>query len=309
MTPWLLAFPGHESLAASLQRELRAERVAFELRSFPDGETYVRIDSDVRDRDVAVLCTLHRPDTRILPLIFIVRTLRELGARSVGLVAPYLAYMRQDKRFHPGEAVTSEVFAQLVSSAADWLVTIDPHLHRRRSLAEIYNIPTEVTHAAPLLSDWILAHVDEPLVVGPDSESEQWVRRVAEAVPCPYVVLEKTRRGDRDVSVSEVMQIDRWRGRTPVLVDDIISSARTMSVVVRQFREAEFGAPVCLGVHGVFAPDAGETLKQAGAGRIVTTNTIAHASNAIDVATLLAVPIAAFVSQSDRQPAPTRDQH
>jgi len=304
MTPLLLAYPGHERLAASLQLELRAEHVAFELRSFPDGETYVRIDSDVRDRDVAILCTLHRPDTRILPLIFIVRTLRELGARSVGLIAPYLAYMRQDKRFHPGEEVTSEVFAQVISRAADWLVTMDPHLHRRQSLAEIYSIPTAVTHAAPLLSDWILAHVDEPLVVGPDSESEQWVRSVAEAVPCPHVVLEKTRRGDRDVSVSTVPGIDRWRGRTPVLVDDIISSARTMGVVVRQFREAEFAAPVCLGVHGVFAPDAWETLKNAGAGRVVTTNTIAHASNEIDVAILLAVPVTGFLSQSERQPAP-----
>ena len=303
MSPLLLAYPGHESLAQSLRRELQAEPVAFELRSFPDGETYLRIDSDVRDRPVLVLCTLHRPDTRILPLIFIVRTLRELGARSVGLVAPYLGYMRQDKRFHPGEAVTSEIFAQLVSRAADWLVTMDPHLHRRRSLGEIYSIPTVVTHAAPLLSEWIRAHIEDPLVVGPDAESEQWVGSVAQGVPCPHVVLEKTRRGDRDVSVSAVAEIERWRGRTPVLVDDIISSARTLVEVVRQFRAADFAAPVCVGVHGVFADGALESLLAAGAGRVVTTNTIAHASNVIDVARLLAEPAREFLSQPARQPA------
>lgn len=303
MTPMLLSYPGHEALASGLHTELRAESVAFELRSFPDGETYIRIDSDVRDRDVAVLCTLHRPDARILPLVFIVRTLRELGARSVGLIAPYLAYMRQDKRFHPGEAVTSEVFAQLISSAADWLVTMDPHLHRRRSLAEIYSIPTAVTHAAPLLSDWIRAHIDEPLVIGPDYESEQWVRGVAEGVACPYVVLEKTRRGDRDVSVSEVTQLERWRGRTPVLVDDIISSARTMAAAVRQFRDAGFAAPVCVGVHAVFADDALETLRAAGAGRVVTTNTIAHPSNGMDIASLLAAPVNTLFAETTRQSA------
>lgn len=303
MTPLLLAYPGHESLARSLQRELQAECVAFELRSFPDGETYLRIDTDVRDRPVAILCTLHQPDTRILPLIFIARTLRELGARSVGLVAPYLAYMRQDKRFHPGEALTSEIFAQLVSRAADWLVTMDPHLHRRRSLGEIYSVPTAVIHAAPLLSEWIRSHVENPLVVGPDAESEQWVRSVAQAVPCPHVVLEKTRRGDREVSVTAVAEIERWRGRTPVLVDDIISSAHTMSEVVRQFRAAGFPPVVCIGVHGVFAAEALETLRAAGAGRVVSTNTIAHASNDIDVARLLAVPVIEFLLQPARQPA------
>lgn len=303
MMPLLLAYPGQEPLATSLQRQLNAERVIFELRNFPDGETYLRIDSDVRDRDVAILCTLHRPDARILPLIFIVRTLRELGAKSVGLVAPYLAYMRQDKRFHSGEAVTSEIFAQIVSRAADWLVTMDPHLHRRRSLGEIYSIPAAVAHAAPLLSDWIRAQVDEPLVVGPDAESEQWVRSVAQAVPCPYVVLEKTRRGDRDVSVSAVQEIERWRGRTPVLVDDIISSARTMTAAVGQFRAAGFAAPVCVGVHAVFADDALESLRAAGAGRVVTTNTITHASNDMDVAPLLAIPVIGLLSQPARQPA------
>src|SRR6185503_12811188 len=121
-----------------------------------------------------ILCTLADPDAKFLPLIFAAATARELGAARVGLVAPYLAYMRQDRRFNPGEAVTSRYVAKLISGAFDWLVTVDPHLHRYGALGEIYTIPTRAIHAAPLMSDWIRRNVPDPLIVGPDSESEQW---------------------------------------------------------------------------------------------------------------------------------------
>lgn len=291
MKSMLLAYPGNEPVGEALRLRLDSEPVAFAMRRFPDGETYVRIDSDVADRTVTVVCTLHSPDEKLLPLVFITSTLRELGARSIGLVTPYLAYMRQDRRFQPGEALTSLSFARLLSANFDWLVTVDPHLHRRRSLAEIYSIPGEVVHAAPLLTRWIRQHVSKPLVVGPDAESEQWVRAVAEAVPCPFIVLEKTRHGDRDVAVSAAPKIEGWADRTPVLVDDIISSARTMIETVRQWARAGFPAPVCLAVHGVFDQQAYEALKQAGAARIVTTNSIPHPSNDIDIGDVLAEPV------------------
>lgn len=287
----LLAFPGNEALASSLCQALGAGPVTIAMRRFPDAETYLRIDSDVTDGAVGIVCTLQDPDARFLPLAFMADTLRDLGARSVGLVAPYLAYMRQDRRFQPGEAITSASFARLLSARFDWLVTVDPHLHRRQSLAEIYTIPAEVVQAAPLLTAWIRGHVQDPLVVGPDSESEQWVRAVADAVPCPYVVLEKTRRGDRDVSVSAIRDRPELHGRTPVLVDDIVSSARTMIETVRQLRATGRPAPVCLAVHGLFAPGAYESLREAGAAWIVTTNSVPHMSNAIDLAPILAGPV------------------
>lgn len=291
MKPALLAYPGNEALGDALGKALDAEPVAFAMRQFPDGETYLRIDSAVRDRTVALVCTLRSPDERLLPLVFMAETLRELGAERVGLVAPYLAYMRQDRRFQAGEALTSSSFARLLSAKFDWLVTVDPHLHRRQSLAEIYTIPTEIAHAAPLLARWIRDHVKDPLIVGPDAESEQWVRAVSEAVPCPHIVLEKTRRGDREVEVSGIPDLARIAGRSPVLVDDIVSLAGTMIEAVKRLRASGLPAPVCVAVHGVFAPGAYEGLWEAGAVRIVTTNSIQHVSNEMDLAPVLAGPV------------------
>lgn len=296
MSPLVVAYPGNEGLAESLRRVTDADALGIAMRRFPDGETYLRVDGEVHGRTVVVACTLHDPDSRFLPLAFLADTLRELGARAIGLVAPYLAYMRQDRRFQAGEALTSESYARRLSAQFDWLVTVDPHLHRRRSLAEVYAIPTEVAHAAPLLARWIREAVGGPLVVGPDEESEQWVRAVADAVPCPHVVLRKTRRGDRDVVVAGFPDAGEHAGRTPVLVDDIVSSARTMIETIGQWSRAGLKAPVCLAIHGVFAAGAYESLRSAGAARVVTTNTIPHESNAIDVAELLSAPVRRFVA-------------
>ena len=89
-------------------------------RRFPDGETYLRIDTDCAGKTVILVCTLERPDDKLLPLVFLADAVRELGAARVGLVAPYLAYLRQDRRFLPGEAVTSKTFAGLLSRYVDW---------------------------------------------------------------------------------------------------------------------------------------------------------------------------------------------
>jgi ribose-phosphate pyrophosphokinase len=279
----LLAMPGNEVLAQRLAPGF--ELMPSEMRRFPDGESYVRLLGDLQGRSLAVLCTLARPDDKFLGLAFAAATARELGAARVGLIAPYLAYMRQDRRFKPGEAVTSRPFARLLSESFDWMITVDPHLHRYGSLSEIYTIPTRVVHAAPLISAWIRTNVPDPLVIGPDSESQQWVSAVAAASGAPYTVLEKVRHGDRDVEI-KVKDLSTWRGRSAVLVDDIISSGRTMIAAVRQLTAAGYAAPVCIGVHGLFADDSDRLLAQAGA-RVVTSDTVPHPTNAISVAALL----------------------
>lgn len=286
MKSLFLALPGNGNLAASLAPMLDAEIGLLTLRQFPDGESYVRIDSPVAGRDVILLCTLDRPDAKLLPLLYIARTARDLGARRVGLIAPYLAYMRQDRQFQAGEAVTSRHFAQLVSLFADWLVTVDPHLHRLSSLSDVYSVPAREVHAAPLISQWV-AQLHAPVLIGPDGESEQWVAAVAREVGAPYLVLRKTRRGDRDVEVS-VPDIEQYRQRTPVLVDDIISTARTMIETVGHLKRAGLAPPVCVGVHAVFAGTAYSDLIAAGVARVVTCNTIEHETNAIDLAPVVA---------------------
>ncbi|MBI2379438.1 MAG: ribose-phosphate diphosphokinase [Gammaproteobacteria bacterium] len=285
--PLLFCVDGNAGLAEGLVRELGAEAGEFAHRQFPDGESYVRLLSDCKDRHVLLVCSLDRPDSRSLPLWFLADTARELGAASVGLVAPYLAYMRQDTRFAPGEAVNARLYASYLAPHFDWLVTVDPHLHRYASLAEVYTLPHRVVAAAPLLAAYVRERISHPLLIGPDAESEQWVAAVAAAADAPYRVLRKERLGDRRVRVSLPEPL-AWDHHRPVLVDDIIASGHTLLETIAQLRAAGARAPVCLAVHGLFADQAYERLLTAGAAHVVTSNSIVHVSNALDLSAALA---------------------
>jgi len=294
--PLIFSLPGNEDLSSQLAMSLNAQVGTLETRKFPDGETYLRFRTDPRGRDVVLVCTLDRPDPKFLPLVFAATTARQLGAARVGLVAPYLAYMRQDKRFNEGEAVSSTIFATLLSSAFDWLVTADPHLHRYKALDEIYAVPTGVVHAAPLIADWIASHVRAALVIGPDIESEQWVSEVAARANAPYRILRKSRRGDRDVEIT-IPDLHEFRERTPVLVDDIVSSGRTMFETARHVSAQGMSRPICIAVHALMSQEAFQSLRQAAA-EVVSTNTVQHQSNRIDVSGLLASRAAPFLRGS-----------
>jgi len=275
----LIALPGGELHAERLGAKLALPVVVPELRRFPDGELYVRIAHDVAGGPVVLVGNL-TGDT-LLAISFLAGCARDLGATSVGIVAPYLAYMRQDSCFKAGEGVTARYFGKLVSATIDWLVTVDPHLHRFDSLAKVYAIPTTIARAAPAIARWIASEVAQPVIVGPDAESRQWVAAVADHCGAPYIVLEKTRRGDRDVSVSA--PDGPWNGHTPVVIDDIVSTGRTMVEATRQLCAAGSSAPLCIAIHAVFADAVNELLVAAGARGIVTCDTIAHVSNRICV--------------------------
>lgn len=287
----LFCLDGNVGLYSALLQQGAVRGIAFSageiaLRRFPDGESYVRVLTDVTDADVFVLCSLAPADSLIMPLILLSETVREMGAKRIILLAPYLAYMRQDKPFNAGEAVSSRHFAKLLSAYINQLITVDPHLHRYNSLDEIYSVPSHVLHAAPLISAWIKNNVEKPILIGPDSESEQWVKAVADAAGAPFTVLEKQRHGDRSVSVT-VPDSSQLAGRVPVLVDDIISSGHTMLETVAHLRNLGALLPVCIGVHGIFAEHADEKLMHAGVSRLVTTNALVHTSNQIDISGLL----------------------
>lgn len=285
MSLMVLAFPGNESFADKIKTGLNAEECVATIRQFPDGESLVQVQSDVARKHVIVVATLDHPDNKILQLFFLCKKLKEDGA-NVTLVAPYLAYMRQDKAFHTGEVITSIYFASLLSSMVDRLITIDPHLHRHHSLTEIYSIPCTVLHSANFISRWIKDNINKPVLIGPDIESKQWVSQVAKEVEAPFAILNKERLGDRIVKVS-VPQAELYQSFTPVLLDDIISTGSTMIETIKHLTNVKLRPSVCIAVHGLFANDAYNQLIHAGASSIITCNTIPHASNQIDLSSLV----------------------
>jgi ribose-phosphate pyrophosphokinase len=286
--PVLFCLKPH-TLAASLGQNLPCDPGIVETRDFPDGESYQKILTPVDGRDCMILADLSHPNSKFLSLVFLCETLKELGADRVGLVAPYLCYMRQDRRFVDGEAVTSRIFAQEISRQFDWLVTVDPHLHRYHSLDEIYTIPSRVVQGAPVLSRWLEQEKDI-FLVGPDAESEQWVASIAQISGHPYVIGEKQRLGDRNVKI-QLPDTSQLLGKRAVIIDDVISSGHTVLECMRTLREKGTTDIDCACIHGIFANGIDKVLLDSGLRQLVSCNTIVHESNALDVSGLLVGPI------------------
>lgn len=286
--PLLFNLSSHP-LGLPLATAIGADSGQLSRRRFPDGESYLRVLDPVQDRDCVILVDLAHPDPEFLPLVFLAETLRESGARQVGLVAPYLSYMRQDIRFNPGEALTSAIFARQLSRVVDWLVTVDPHLHRYHSLDQIYSIPSRVVHGAELLGQWLAAQ-PKLLLVGPDSESEQWVSAIAAQSGHPFVVGSKQRLGDRKV-VIRLPELAPWRDHTAFIIDDVISSGQTVLQCIDTLQQQGITRIGCACVHGLFADGIDSVLRETGLTVLASTNTIPHATNQLDISPLLAGPV------------------
>ena len=285
--------PNHP-IPEKLSKETRLSMGKFEIRHFPDGETFLRVDTDVEQSTVVIFCDLYQPNEKLFPLLSFAENVRELGASHVCLITPYLPYMRQDKRFHAGESITSRHFAKHLSLAFDALITVDPHLHRYPTLDAVYTLNGMVCTAQPVITEFLKTQTDNLLLIGPDEESEQWVAAIAQASNRPYQILLKERSGDYDVSVTEP-ELAQYRGYRPVLVDDIISSGRTMLATIEHLESADMGKPLIIGVHGIFAKDAYSLLKKIA--DIHTCNSITHETNSLDLTPVIAEKLMHYLKQ------------
>lgn len=258
-------------------------------RAFPDGEQYVRIDGDVKGHDVAVFQSLaYRPDPLLVEYSLLVDALKGGGARSVVGVFPYLAYARQDSVFHHNEPLSAKLIPRLIEAAGtDRVITVDMHLHRFTNPGEVFRVPVQNLSAMPLLA----RHYGEMVspsavtVVGPDAESGQWAKMVAGEMGAPYIVLEKERLGDRDVRVKGELAL---RGRTALLVDDMVSTGKTLVEVITRLRKNGVRRIDALVTHALLVEGAEEKMRGAGLCELICSDTVTGIGARVSVAPILA---------------------
>ena len=193
--------------------------------------------------------------------------------------------MRQDKRFNPGECVSSRIMAKLLNPCIDHLITIDPHLHRYKSLRDIFTMKTSCLTANSLIAQYIKTHFHKPVIIGPDWESYQWAEDIAKRVGVESTVFRKTRLSSRHVEEKMIKKVE-LKNKNVIIVDDIISTGHTMIEAAKKARKLKAKSVTAIGVHGLFVEDALGKMKKY-FDKVVTTNCIEHQTNEIDVASLL----------------------
>jgi len=252
---------------------------------FPDGENKLTLPPDLSGH--VIFCrSLDHPNEKLLELLLAAKTARELGAEVLTLVAPYLCYMRQDKAFQPGEAVSQQIVGKFLADLFDNVITVDPHLHRIQYLEQAVPAASAVSLTATAqMAEFLAQRMQDPVLLAPDSEAEQWVAAVAEPNQWDYGVCEKLRSGDREVEIA--LPDISLRGRAIVLVDDVASSGQTLAVATEKCLLKDASSVDVLVTHALLASDAKQRLLQAGVRNLWSSDSISHESNVIHLSRML----------------------
>lgn len=283
----ILGFDDYEEQARSLAEFLGTPFAPVTVHYFPDDECKVTLPQELPEH--VVFCrSLDYPNKKLVELLLAAKTARELGVKKLTLVAPYLCYMRQDKAFNPGESVSQKIIGSFLAELFDHVITVDPHLHRTHVFNKAVPAKYAVALSATPIMSQFLHNTPGAILLGPDSESEQWVRSIAEGVGVSFCVASKQRLGDREIRIT-LPEID-MTGKQVIVVDDVVSSGETIAIAAQQCLARGASRVDVLVVHPLFAP--GETgavdrIKQAGVEEIWSTDSIPHPSNCISLAGLL----------------------
>ncbi len=289
VAPTLHYFEEDAPAALGLAAALGIAAKAIPVHRFPDGEALPTVDAP--GPTAIVYRALDRPDAKLFPLALAADALRRRGATRVVLVAPYLPYMRQDAVFSPGEPVSQRVLAGFLSTSFERVVTVDAHLHRTKSLDDLF-APARADDLAstPALATWIMARTRPDLIVGPDEESEPWVQAIAAAVGAAWLTMRKVRRGDAavEITLKDGLPVS---GRRVLVVDDICSSGGTLRQAIRVLKGAGAAEVSAYVTHALFGGEVVAALRSEGASLVLSSDSIPHASNAVPLRDVLAAAL------------------
>lgn len=282
----ILAFPDYLPPARRLAATLEVELKQIGLHRFPDDESLVRLPPALPEH-VIVCRSLDRPNDKLIELLLCAKTARQSGAKRITLIAPYLCYMRQDFASRPGEAISQTIIGRFLADLFDDVITVDPHLHRISSLQQAIPMPNAIAlSAANAIASFLKNSLDDALLVGPDYESEQWVACIANKTGFNYAVADKKRRGDTRVEIS--LPDRDYHNKSVVIVDDMVSTGRTIAQAAKLLRSAGAGDIYCVITHPLFCSDAEQHILDSGVKSLWSTDSISHPTSSIRLHGLLA---------------------
>jgi ribose-phosphate pyrophosphokinase len=273
-------------LGKKIASAIKAGHLDIFTQKFPDDELSIRIETDVKGKEVYLVQSFYRQISDcIIEVILAANTAKELGAKKVHLIAPYFPYLRQDKRFHPGESVSQYIIAGLIDRCCDSVTILDPHLHRTKSLGEIFREKTTKLTCNELVADYIKKRVKNPVCIGPDGESYKWAKFVGDMIGVESRVMAKKRYSSFHVEVKLNKPID-LKGKTVVIIDDIVSTGHTIIEASKLLRKIGAKKILCICVHSILVGDALKKFRKAKI-ELVSCNTIPNPKMKIDVSGMI----------------------
>ncbi len=283
--------PASEDLGRKIADMLKSKIVSVIFKTFPDGESYLRLDGDLKGQEVVIVQTTGPPqDTHIMQLFLMVDAAKDIGAERVIIVVPYLAYARQDKRFLPGEAISIDSFIKLIeASGTDRFLTVNIH---EEGILKKFSIPVENLSAMTLLAE----HFKNKGLAGafslaPDKGALELAKEADRVLDggCGWLRKERSRLTG-EIRVEE-KRFD-IEGRDVIVFDDIISTGGTIVAAVKMLKTLGARRVYAACTHPLLVGEAQGKIMQGGAEEIVGTDCVPSSVSVVSVAPLIAKALA-----------------
>jgi len=290
--PIVLHGSAHPELARAVAARLGAVPARCTIDRFPDGECSIRVEDDVRDRDVTILQPTARPvGDNLLELVLLSDACRRAGARRITAAIPYFGYARQDRRKRDGEPLGVRVICDLLARRFSRFVAIDLH---SAAVETALDAPLEHLSATSALVAALRRQLrPDSVVVAPDLGAARLARRVGGELDLPVAIVHKARVSGTDVEVHGI--VGEVRGRRAIIVDDMISTAGTIEAAARAVSAAgALPEPTIAVTHALLVGPAVERLNAVNPSLLLCTDTLPQTAElpfhreVVSVAALLA---------------------
>jgi len=265
-----------------LRKNLKIEEI--EHKFFPDNEQYIRIPKiNEKERCIIIQSMYNEPDKKIIETVFSAKTITELGGEIILGIFPYLAYTRQDKRYKEGEAISQILTLELINfSGIKKLITYNVHFHQ--GIPKINNMIIYNLSCVKLFAE-NFKNLDNTVIIGPDDDAYKLALELAEILNFEAGYIEKRRISEREV-VSSYITID-VKNKNVIIIDDMISTGGTVIEAYKLLKKENAKDIYVAAIHGIFAENSLERLRNLGLKRIITTNTIPNPVAEVDISSLL----------------------
>ena len=267
----LLSGRANRSLSTEIGEVIGMSPDGATIKEFADGEIFVRIDHNVRGRDVFILQPTSAPADNIMELCLLIDAAKRASAARVTAVIPYFGYGRQDRKDQPRVAIGAKLAANLVVAAgADRVISIDFHQHQ---IQGFFDIPVDHMYAAPVLTKYFRdLGLDDLVVISPDVGAAKMARGYAKRLGAAFAIIDKRRP---KANMSEVMNVvGEVEGKTCLLVDDMVDTGGSLSNAIHALKDRGAKVVYAAATHALLSDGAALRLHEAPVEEVVVTNTI-----------------------------------
>ena len=290
----LISGRSHLVLARKIAKLLKTPLTPIEIKTFADGEIYVRIKEKVRGDDVFLIQSLSSPvNEHLVELLITIDALRRASAARINVVCPYLAYSRQDRKIVSREPISAKLIANLITKAgASRVLTVDLHVEQ---IQGFYDIPFDLLVGYPQFVDYLLKKkFKNMVVVSPDIGGVKRSRKMALLLKAPLAVVDKRRKTYNQSEVVRV--IGEVKGKTAVIVDDIIDTAGTITQAAYALKQKGAAEIIVCATHGLLTGDACQKLEKCPASQVLLLDTV-HLPKEKKIAKIKIISLASLLAK------------